>query len=161
MLRRRYSQTPGLPIRTAAPLQPGKRQWWEPLHAAAALKTLHESGVWEYSFRMETTNTSGPASTFGMAAFNRAKAIVDAIPKPTPMTVVTNEHMMPGKAWQMLDDGHLYAFIHPSDLSAIPTVAASTLGYAGVPVRSFDEPEMREVFLRGLERTVEAEDAAL
>lgn len=88
----------------------------------------------------------------------RAMAVIDALPKPTPMTIVTHKHLLAGKVLQMLDDGHLYAFMHPDDLKAIPPAPASILSYGGIPVREFDD-EMRAVFVRGLERLAQANSA--
>lgn len=98
--------------------------------------------------------------TLTLDAMLRAKAAIDAMPKPVPMTIVQHHHMMRGKAWQMMDDGHLYAFVHPDDLAAIPIAPASLLGMAGVPIRQFDD-EMRAVFVRGLDKLAAAQGAAL
>jgi hypothetical protein len=95
------------------------------------------------------------SETLTMASLMRAMEVIDAMPKPVLMTIVQYRYAQKGKAWQMMDDGHLYAFIHPDDLAAIPTAAASQLGVAGVPVRSFDE-DMRRVFIRGLARMAAA-----
>lgn len=105
---------------------------------------------------MTTTQTTGAVGDFNMAAMFRA---LEAIKPPAPMTIVQHQYMEPGKAWQMMDGGRLYAFIHPDDLAAIPTVPAAGLGMAGVPVRAFDA-EMRAVFVRGLERLAAAERRA-
>lgn len=86
-------------------------------------------------------------------AILRAKAQIDALSKPTPMTIVQFPHAMRGKCWNVMDDGHLYVFMHPDDLAAIPTRPAVMLGMADVPIREFDD-EMRGVFIRGIERLV-------
>lgn len=93
------------------------------------------------------------SSTFDVAALERAMATVK---NPPPMTVVHSPHMMKGKAWQMMEDGHLYAFIHSDDLTAIPAKPAASLYVADVPVRAFDD-DMRAVFVRGLKKLAAAQ----
>lgn len=84
----------------------------------------------------------------------KAAAMLEAQPKPPPMTIIAFPGGLRGKAWQMLDEGRLYAFVHPEDIAAIPAAPAAFLSFKGVPVRPFDD-EMRAVFVRGLARLAE------
>lgn len=81
------------------------------------------------------------------------QAKIASLPQIEPMTIVTGPHFLPGRAWLMREDGHLYAFIYEGDLDSLPMrVSSSFLGLDAIPVKTMDDPEARGVFMRGLTR---------